>query len=207
MTRARDEGIKLMTFNCDSENKMLREACFWADSFSQGVVAGKAAAEAVNKEGTVGILMGRTNVLGNVDRNRGFRDYLRNIKGVKIAEEVSVDDDANDVYTKTVEWLGREKDIKVLFLTNGFLEAAARAIVDAGMEGQTSVIGFDICPELIPYVQSGVIYTVINQDAFGQGHDPIVYMYNHVVDNVPYPSEYISARSSIVDKRNVSDLL
>ena len=118
-----------------------------------------------------------------------------------------VDDDGNDVYRKTVEWLSRNKNIDVLFLTNGYLIDAAKAIEDSGMSGKTCVIGYDINPELIPYIQSGVIGTVINQDSFGQGHDPIVYMYNHIVDGLPYPSEYIESRSSVVDKGNVNDLI
>ncbi len=207
LTRARDEGIKLMAYNCDSENKMLREACVCSDSITQGNAAAKAAVSLTGGAGLVGILMGRTNVLGNVERNKGFREYLKEYKNISIAGEVSVDDDGQDVYNKTLDWIKKNSNINVLYLTNGYLIDAAKAIEDSGMTGKTCVIGFDVNPELIPYIKSGIVGTVINQDSFGQGHDPIVYMYNRIVDNTPYPSEFISARSSIVDKSNVNDLI
>lgn len=207
LKRAKSEGIKLMAYNCDCENKMLREAVLYSDSIVQGEVAGKAAAKLINKSGNVGILMGKPNVLGNVQRNKGFRDALKEYGDINIVDEVLIEDLGEDVYNKTVEWLKRDKSIKILFVTNGFLVDTARAIADIGMKGQTQAIGFDINPEQIPFIKSGIIGTVINQDSFGQGHDPIIHMYNNIAAGIPYVSEYISARSSIVDIANVNDLI
>lgn len=207
LKRAKDEGIKLMTYNCDSSNKMLREACLCPDSISQGMAAGKAAVNLTGGSGKIGILMGPGNVLGNVERNKGFRNYLCKYKNINITEEVSITDVGQDIYNKTFELLKRNKELDVLYITNGFLIEAAKAIEAAGLKGKTCAIGFDINPELVPYVKSGVVGTVINQDSFGQGHDPIVYMYNHIVDKTPYPSELISARSSVIDKSNINDLI
>lgn len=205
--KARAAGIKLMTFNCDCPNSSLREACLSSDNTEQGLLAGKITAELASKSGKVAILMGAINVLGNVQRNQGFRDYIGTIKGISIAEEVMVYDDANDIYQKALDLLKRDNDIKVLFLTTGHLISVAKAIVDAGQKGKTCVVGYDFTEELTSYIQSGVVGAVINQDPFGQGHDPIIYMYNRIVDDKMYPSEYIAARSSVIDKKNIDDLI
>lgn len=207
LKRAKDEGIKLMAYNCDKENKMLREACLCSNSIVQGELAAKAACELTNENGNAVILMGRDNVLGNVERNKGFREYLKNKNGMKIVNEISVDDSSDDVYQKTMELLAGNKNIDIIFVTNGYLLALAKAIEDAGLAGKSKAIGFDINDQLVPYVKAGIVGTVINQDSFGQGHDPIIYMYNNIVGNVPYPSEYINARSSIVNEKNVNDLI
>lgn len=207
ITRAKDEGMKIMTFNCDSQNRMIREACLSSNAISQGETAAKVTADILEKKGKVVILQGDTKVLSNDERNKGFRNYIRGIKDVNIAEEIMVLDDPDDIYNKTLEALNNDSSIDAFFLTTGHLKHAAQAIVDAGAAGKTRIVGFDYNQELVPYIQSGVIATVIDQDSFGQGHDPIVYMYNRIVDNVPYPSEYINARSSIIDSRNVGDLL
>lgn len=207
LKRAKDEGIELMAYNCDNENKMLREACLCSNSIAQGELAAKATIELTGGNGNAGILMGRDNVLGNVERNKGYRDGLKESKGIKIVDEVNIEDDGNDVYNKTKAWLEKDRSIDTLFVTNGFLVDAAKAIEDAGLAGKTKAIGFDINPELIPYIKKGIVGTVINQDSFGQGHDPIIYMYNKLVGHEPYPSEYISARSSIIDAKNVNDLI
>lgn len=205
--QARSKGIKLMTFNCDCAKPELRIACLKSDSVAQGRAAAKAAAELIGKTGNVGVLMGSDSVIGNIERRKGFVDEIASFRSVRIAGEVSVKDSGDDVYKKTLEWLKKDPSVQVLFITNGFPEDAARAVTDAGRAGKTKVVGFDLGPALFPYIKSGAIGTIISQDAFGQGHDPIVLMYNHIVEGTPFPSEVISCRSSIADASNIDELI
>ncbi len=207
LEQAKAKGIKLMTFNCDCANPSLRLACLKSDSISQGEMAAKAAADLIGKNGQVGILMGDPTVIGNVERKQGFIDKISKYKGIKISGEVVVEDDGEDVYKKTKAWLEKDSSVQILFLTNGFPEDAARAVVDAKRSGKTMIIGFDLNPALFPYIKNGSIGTIISQDSFGQGHDPIVMMYNHIVDRKPFPAEVISCRASVADASNIDDLI
>ena len=207
LEQAKAKGVKLMTFNCDCANPSLRLACLKSDSISQGEMAAKAAADLIGKNGQVGILMGDPSVIGNVERKQGFIDKISKYKGIKISGEVVVEDDGEDVYKKTKAWLEKDSNVQILFLTNGFPEDAARAVVDAKRSGRTMIIGFDLNPALFPYIKNGSIGTIISQDSFGQGHDPIVMMYNHIVDRKPFPAEIISCRASVADASNIDDLI
>lgn len=207
LEQARQKGVKLMTFNCDCANPKLRLACLKSDGVAQGEQAAKAAAELIGKAGNVAILMGSKTVIGNVERRKGFVDAMAGYKSIKIAAEVSVEDMGDDVYKKTKALLQKDSSIQALFLTNGFPEDAAKAVVDAGRSGKTKVVGFDLNPALFPYIRNGVIGTIISQDSFGQGHDPIVLMYNHIVDGTPFAAETIGCRSSVADKSNIDELL
>ena len=207
LEQAKAKGVKLMTFNCDCANPSLRLACLKSDSISQGEMAAKAAADLIGKNGQVGILMGEPSVIGNVERKQGFIDKISKYKGIKISGEVVVEDDGEDVYKKTKAWLEKDSNVQILFLTNGFPEDAARAVVDAKRSGRTMIIGFDLNPALFPYIKNGSIGTIISQDSFGQGHDPIVMMYNHIVDRKPFPAEIISCRASVADASNIDDLI
>lgn len=207
LEQAKAKGIKLMTFNCDCANPSLRLACLKSDSISQGEMAAKAAADLIGKNGQVGILMGDPTIIGNVERKQGFIDTISKYKGIKISGEVVVEDDGEDVYKKTKAWLEKDSAVQILFLTNGFPEDAARAVVDAKRSGKTMIIGFDLNPALFPYIKNGSIGTIISQDSFGQGHDPIVMMYNHIVDRKPFPAEVISCRASVADASNIDDLI
>lgn len=207
LEQAKDKGIELMTFNCDCANPSLRLACLKSDSISQGEMAAKAAADLIGKNGQVGILMGDPTIIGNVERKQGFIDKISKYKGIKISGEVVVEDDGEDVYKKTKAWLEKDSAVQILFLTNGFPEDAARAVVDAKRSGKTMIIGFDLNPALFPYIKNGSIGTIISQDSFGQGHDPIVMMYNHIVDRKPFPAEVISCRASVADASNIDDLI
>ncbi len=205
--QARSKGIKLMTFNCDCANPKLRLACLKSDSVAQGALAAKSAAELIGKSGNVGILMGNDSIIGNVERRKGFVEGLGKYKSVKMVGEISVKDDSDDVYKKTKEFMSKHPDVQILFLTNGFPEDAARAVVDAGRKGKTKVVGFDLNPGLFPYIKNGAVGSIISQDSFGQGHDPIVLMYNHIAANTPFPGETISCRASVADASNIDELI
>lgn len=207
LEQARSKGVKLMTFNCDCANTKLRMACLKSDSIAQGALAAKSAAELIGKSGTVGILMGSDTIIGNVERRKGFIDTLGKYKSIKLAGEISVKDDGDDVYKKTKDFLSKNSDVQILFLTNGFPEDAARAVVDAGRKGKTKIVGFDLNPGLFPYIKNGAVGSIISQDSFGQGHDPIVLMYNHIAANTPFPGETISCRASVADASNIDELI
>ena len=66
---------------------------------------------------------------------------------------------------------------------------------------------FDHSPEIFAYIRKGVIAAAVGQDSFGQGHDPIVWIYNHIVTGEPLPSEQMICRLSVVDKDNVSTVI
>ena len=201
------KGVKLMTYNCDCSDPKFRLTCLKPDSVAQGALGAKAAYELAGKSGNVGILMGNDAIIGNVERRKGFVEAIGKYKSIKLAEEVKVTDDGKDVYKKTLELLKRNKDIKVLFLTNGFPGEAARAVMDAGCLGRTCIVGFDLTPALFEYIRNGSIGTILSQDSFGQGHDPIIWMYNHIVDKTPFPGETISCRASVADKTNIEELI
>ena len=206
LQRAKDAGIHLMTFNVDSENKILREACVRSDSVVQGEVCAKVAEKLLAETGEAVVMTGNLKVSGNIDRSDGFKRTIAAGKKLRLAEEIVCEDDGDDVYRKACELLSR-KQPEIIFLTSGYPLSVAKAIVDSGAKGKTKLVGFDLIPALFPYIRSGVIGSIISQDSFGQGHDPIVWMYNHLVTGEPYQSEYIDCRLSIADASNIDDLI
>ena len=69
------------------------------------------------------------------------------------------------------------------------------------------LVVYDHTQEIFQYIKKGIIVAAIGQDPFGQGHDPVVWMYNSIVTGEPLPMEYMKCRSNIVDKTNVDNLL
>lgn len=206
LKRAKDAGIHLMTFNCDVDNKMLREVCIRSDSIVQGQVCAKAAERLMNSSGDAIIMMGNPDVKSNVERSEGFKKALASSKLLHVTDEIVVKDDGDEVYRKTCELLKSRKP-DIIYLTSGYPFYVAKAIVDSGAKGKTKLIGYDLAPVLFQYIRNGVIGSIISQDSFGQGHDPIVWMYNHIVTGESYPCEYIDCRLSVADASNIEDLI
>lgn len=199
-------GIKLMAYNCDCSKEIPRVACLRPDPKDPGVLAAKAAVKKLGGNGKVIMLVGDKSVGVNVERSDGFKSEIANNKGITIAAEMTVPDNADGVYKAARTALSSHPDAEVIFLTNGLPLSVTKAIKDAGKKGKVSLVCFDHNPEIFEEIKAGTICSAIGQDAFGQGHDPIVWLYNNIVAGDKL-NNFIPCRLSVVDKGNVDSLI
>ena len=83
----------------------------------------------------------------------------------------------------------------------------AKAIEDSGRAGKVRAVIFDHNDEIFSYINKGVIAAAIDHDPFSQGHDPIIYIYNNIVDGLVLPSDRIKCKASVVDSDNIKEHL
>ena len=205
--KAIESGMKVMSYNCDCSPDIARVACLCPDSAEPGLMAAKSLVKDLEKTGQVAVLHGDLEVGTNAERYKSFKEEIKKYSGIKVVDEIYIMEDENDAYNRTVECLQKNPDIKALFLTNGFGCAVSRAIVDSKKTGKVQLYTFDTNPELISYIKKGVIACTIGQDSFGQGHDPIIWLYNHIAADEPFPSDIIHCRVSVIDRNNVDNLI
>ncbi|MCR5848507.1 MAG: substrate-binding domain-containing protein [Lachnospiraceae bacterium] len=202
---ASSKGVKLMAYNCDCGKEVPRLSCLRPDSHEPGILAAKAAEKKLGGQGSVLMLTGDRTVEVNVERSEGFKMQLKGSK-VGIAAELTIPDNADEVYRIAKAGLQSHPEAGVVFITNGFPLSAAKAIRDSGRVGKTSLVCFDHNQEIFSEIKAGVITAAIGQDAFGQGHDPIIWLYNNIVAGDKL-DEYIPCRLSVVDRSNVDSLV
>lgn len=202
-----EKGMKVMVYNCDCPPEIARVACLCPDSAEPGMISARAVAKSLGKSGQVAILHGDLEVGSNAERYNSFKSEMKNHGGIKVVEEVLILDNDEDVYNRTVECLRNNKDVQALFVTNGFPCSAARAVEDSGKAGKVQLYAFDTDPEIVSYIKKGIIACTVGQDSFGQGHDPIIWLYNHLAAGEAFPSEIIHCRVSVVDRSNVDSLI
>jgi len=205
--KAISAGVKVMTYNCDCDPAIKRVGCLKPDPMEPGLIAAKAVEKALNKNGYVTIIMGDKTVGSNVERRASFAKYLEGCKGIKLTKDIDVGDTAEDVYKKVSEYLASNRDIDAMMITTGNPIAAAKAIEDAHLTGRVKLFTFDSNEEIFSYIKKGIIDTTVVQDAFGQGHDPAIWLYNHIVDGTPLPKDFIPCRLTSVDRKNVESLI
>ena len=203
---AASKGIKLMAYNCDCSKDIPRIACLRPDPMEPGILGAKAAEKKTEGHGNILMLTGDRTVGVNVERSEGFKGQLKNYKGVKVCAELTVPDNADQVYKIAKDGLTSHPEADVIFLTNGFPIPVAKAIRDAGRIRKTSLVCFDHNQEIFSEIKSGVISAAIGQDAFGQGHDPVIWLYNHIVTGEKL-DEFIPCKLSVVDSTNVESLI
>ncbi|MDO5155488.1 MAG: substrate-binding domain-containing protein [Eubacteriales bacterium] len=205
--KAVGQGTKVFTFNCDCSSEIGRLACFSPDSKEAGMMAAKSIEKQMNKNANVGMIYGDETVPGYRDRKAGFMEYLERAKGIKVVNSIQVKDSEEDAYQAAMKLLRDNPEMNVIYYITGTPLAVAKAIEDSKKVGKVSLVCFDHNKEIFDYIKKGVILASVGQDAFGQGHDPIIWAYNHIVTGQVLPAEIISCRSSVVDKDNVNNLI
>ena len=73
--------------------------------------------------------------------------------------------------------------------------------------GKVQLYAFDTDAEIVSYIKKGIIACTVGQDSFGQGHDPIIWLYNHIAAEEEFPSDIIHCRVSVIDRSNVDSLI
>ena len=202
-----ENGTKVMVYNCDCPPEIARVACLCPDPAEPGLISAQSMAKALGKSGKVAILHGDLEITSNAERYNSFVEEMKNYSGIKIVDEVFLLDNDEDVYNNTKECLRNNPDVQALFITNGFPCSAARAIEDCGKAGKVQLYAFDSDPEIVSYIKKGVIACTVGQDSFGQGHDPIIWLYNHLAADEAFPSDIIHCRVSVIDQNNVDSLI
>ena len=207
LTRAQASGVKIISYNCECSSRVKRLALYAPDNADQARNAAKAVADYLDKHGSVLILESDMTIGGNKIRSEAFQDAIGEYRGISIAGKVAIGDNAEDVYNKTARALRDYSGVDVIYVISGYLDAAARAVCDANVQGRVKLAGFDHTPAIFDYIKKGAIVAAVGQDAFGQGHDPIVYLYNNIVTGEALPSDTILCRASVVDSNNVGNMV
>ncbi|HKM35305.1 MAG TPA: substrate-binding domain-containing protein [Lachnospiraceae bacterium] len=207
LKEATSKGIKVVAFNCDCSPEVKRLAVFSPDGLEAGELAGKCMERALNKKGNVVLITGDLGVQVNRDRRDGFMKRIASCKGLHVVNEYTEDNVSEVIYKRVVSCFNRYSDIDAFYVTSGLQASVAKAIEDSGCKNKVITVGFDENPEILTYINKGIVYATIKQDPFGQGHDPIIWLYNHLVTGEPFPRENMGCRLSVVDRENVDSLI
>lgn len=201
------KGVKIFTYNCDCPASLKHLACYAPDNADQARSAARTVVDFLDKRGSVVMLESDMGIGSNKLRADAFKEVLDDYRGIEILDEVAIGDSPDDVYAKTKAAIQRNSGAEIIYVISGYLDAAAKAVVDSGALGRVRLVGFDHTPAIFEYIKKGAILAAVGQDAFGQGHDSIVYLYNYLVTGEPLPSTMITCRATVIDSSNVDNVV
>ncbi len=204
---AHTKNIPVMIFNCDFSVPSKKTAYFGPNINEAATLAADFMIKALNGTGNVAILRGGLNMSVYKARTEKIKERLKTRRGIKLVAEIETSDDHNKVYETAKRALIQCPDLDGIFTIGGGISGAARAVKELDRGGKTKIVCFDFNKEIFEYIKEGIIYAAIGQDPFGQGHDPIIYIYNYIVGNITPESDIIWTRTDVVDKNNVDDLI
>lgn len=204
VNNAMKKNISVMTFNCDFHESIDRLSYFGPDIPTQGRLAGEVIAKALDNEGELAIIRGPLETSINRVRRDSIYDVIKKKKKMKISVEIEAEADNTRVYKNTKDALNKYPNLRGIAILTGGILGAARAIEEMGLIGTVKIVCFDYDDDILKLIKMGVIYAAIGQDPFGQGHDPIITMYNYLVTGVK-PDTISYTRTELIDIRSVND--
>ncbi len=203
--KAVDKKIPIMTFNCDFQDTSKRISYFGPNIQSEGTLAAEILAKSIDEAGEVIIFRGNTNSSINTTRRDAAVAKLAKYSDIKIASEIDDIEGSSQVYNKLKEKLYYLPSIKgVLFIGDG-AAGAARLIEEMNLVGKIKLFCFNYNDETVNLIKKGIVHKVFRQDPFGQGHDPIIHLYNYLVAK-KVPESFTYTRTEVIDKYSVGDL-
>jgi ribose transport system substrate-binding protein len=174
--------------------------------------AGRMAAEELikktdGKAGTVGIITSSFTAPGAEQRRQGFIDGLEGSNLTVIGEGVEAHDSASETYTAAQNYIQSSPDLVGIYATAGGPFGAAQAVAAAGAADTVNVIGYDLSDENMAAIEDGSMYGAIGQDAFGQGYNVAIELYNAIVTGEkPAPGDVLQpADSPFVTKETIAE--
>lgn len=201
---ANRKNIAVMAFNCDFDEDVERIAYFGPDIYASGRLAGEIIVKALDGEGQVAIISGSLETSINRVRRDAIYEAISKKKKMKMAAEIEAETDNIKVYKNTMEALNKFPNLSGIVILTGGITGAARAVEEMGLTGKVKIVCFDYDNDVIELIRKGVIYAAIGQDPFGQGHDPIISMYNYLVTGEK-PDSVSYTRTELIDIRSVSE--
>jgi ribose transport system substrate-binding protein len=134
-------------------------------------------AEKIGSEGKVGILAGSLTATNHVARVKGFKETIAKYPNIQIVFEQPDDDSLEKAVSLTENALQANPDLKGIFGSNASNPiGAARAVKNAGKEGQVVIVGMDDLPETLQFIKDGVIAGVKAQRQWEIGYWAVKYL-------------------------------
>ncbi len=195
------KNIPVVSFNLDFSDGTDRLAYFGPDVEATASVAGELVVNALKGAGEFAMIgVGSS---GYVQARQNAILKVTNKKSkIKLVDKVETEIGDQYVYDAVKDLLRRHPKLEIIVTITSGVQGAVDAIIDSGHLGKTKVICFDYDDQVLNNIRKGTIYAALGQDPFGQGHDPLVSLYNYIVAGVE-PDDITHTRIEVIDIRSV----
>ena len=124
--------------------------------------------------GKVAVLVGTKGAPCHEDRAIGAQEVLGRYPEMEVAEIAYDEDSVDKAYRLTQDILAQHPDLAGIVCCNmSNPVGAARAVAEAGREGQIVIVGMDHDQEALRFLRDGVIYALGVQDCYSIGFDTV----------------------------------
>lgn len=200
---AEEYQIPIVTFNSDVSGSR-RISFVGQDNERAGKVAAGLLAESLETAGKVAVITGSVSNPALNSRTRGFREELERIRpDLQILDTYYTSDDDRESRQRTEEILDESPDIKGIYISTPAVTGICDTLAGRKMGSTIKVIANDILAPNIVNLEKGVLNFLIGQDAYIQGHEPLMILFRLLVGETKPEKEYGFTEIIIKTKYNI----
>jgi ribose transport system substrate-binding protein len=174
LQRAQDAGIQVILVDTVVNDESIGASRIASDNFGGGVAAADALAELIGEEGEVLVVNVNPGISTTDLRQQGFEEQIATYPDIEyIGTEFSNNDPARaaEIVTAT---LAAHPDLAGVFATNLFsAQGSATGLVQAGVQGDVPIVGFDAGPAQVEQLEAGDVQALVMQKPYDIGYQGV----------------------------------
>ena len=194
-----DELISVTGISC------LRLCFVGADSFMEGIRCGEHIGEMIEGKAQVIIVIGNLRHVGQSLRRKGFEHAIHEkYPNIEIVEVFESKRDFDSVYNAMRGFIDKYPHLSGVYATDTESILGVVKYQQENPEYKNIVtVTHDLAKSTAPHIKTGVISAALNQNPIAQGHDPVMYLYNHITAGWQPPTPRLLLDLDVVTKTNV----
>lgn len=182
---------------------------FMTDNVAAGALAAKEMAKLMGNEGKVHLFAGSPASTSNVDRLKGFTDYMEaNHPEVEIIGTLYSESDINLCTTQVIDVMAANPDLKAIFAVDEVrTSGVGTALTQQNKAGKIIVGGFDANKDTVALMEQGVVNFLTVQQPFQMGYQAFSTAVETLKGNTPKHSIVDTGVTVVTrDKMNEEDM-
>lgn len=165
-----ENKIPLVTFDSDVEPGVA-SSFIATDNAAAAFKGGEELARLIGGKGKVAIVAHNAGTTSAIERERGFRDAMKKYPGITVLNTQYSDGDRSKALAITQDFLTANPDLVGLFASNeGSAVGMAKGLEESGRMDRVMAVGFDASPDMISFLEKGVLKAIVVQDPFNMGY-------------------------------------
>ncbi|MDI3310533.1 MAG: substrate-binding domain-containing protein [Thermoanaerobacterium sp.] len=198
--------IPVVTIENDLKDSK-RKSFVGANSFILGEEAGKLMRQSTGGKANIAVIMsndvGKDTASQNLKLN-GFLSIINSAPGMKVSKVYTSQLGALSAEEITQSIINSSEGINALYITDSVdTMGAAQVVVDFSKVGEISIVGYGDTPDILRYVDKGIIYGTVMSDPYKMGYESIKAMIEIKKNNDV--STFIDTGVNIITKSNVKE--
>lgn len=201
--KARAAGIPVVIIDSNIKSDKMN-GFVGTDNVDAGKVLGESMVAVLGTDIDIVIVSFVKGAASSNEREEGVMKIVNQHENINLIDTLYCNSDEDIAKRLTIEILEKHPEVDAFICLNAYATVGtARGVIEKGMEGEVSIIGFDSTPEEISYLEKDIIELVVVQNPFSMGYLGVKHALD-AIKGIPFPRS-VNTGAVVITKENMYD--